>query len=75
MDELDELNAAIGALIGIAERGRERVLDDLIASAAYGLEERRNVGELALDYAERTRQLDAYRSLVRRPAGALVRMK
>lgn len=61
MDALDELNGKLEELCGIAERERERLLDELIERSDVAVEygpmerDRAAIGQLALDYAEWTR--------------------
>jgi hypothetical protein len=81
-DAQDELNAAVERLCEIAERQRDQTLAHLMAVARMGdesgvpvSERRAAVAEGALAYADWTRSLDGYRSLLRRSGAPVVRMR
>lgn len=72
MDVLDEINGHIEDLCAVAERERDRILDEMLsihwASA-------RELTQLALDYAEWNRILDGYRGMLRRGDAPIARVK
>lgn len=72
MDVLDELNGKIEELCAIAERERDRILDELCEYLPVEFDQtaRQIVADFALDYATWVHALDGYRRLLRERAGA-----